>query len=916
MATMPEPPPSPTDVPDDAGTGDIQFPEAAPPSPPPPPDAPEDAGEVKLPEGGADTPAPDVLDVMFAPAAPPDPTKAKTYYDLIKSLNVAIAQLVIYPDRHPRVRQLLEETLALLTGFLAHADQLTFGLTEGKLFIAGELMEEHEPGVLRFIDFFKKLEVDDLTFLPDLTLPELVALVKVMGLKSERIEALGGLRTLLSGDALPHVRLEKVRYERILDGQTIVSASQAEQAAAAVDGAAQPSTEHVKQLQQEVARQRAAQAAKSPFQVLTEYLEGKIDDFPEAFDVKGLVSEMHKNPKRVVALMLQAGRAIQSLQTVVERVGRWLAAWAQTEGFRSRINPSEVMAELGRTMQQEMLNPEVGDLAAQVGLMESLGAMVSHFSDVIKTNLVVAKYHASRKKPAEVAKFVGTVMADETERDRLLPEIAKQLKEAGLSDEELNRLIGKVKETQVGEGTVKISRTELQRLYKLEQQAKQRPAAGAPASAAPVARAEVERIFARLGERPLKTAARPDAKVELTEAEADQLRAKAEKLDWLLDRKEKINLAGLVEAHRTVAQQLDQLNTLVHELSQGVVIVDPRDQVVLMNRAAEDLLGVRMDRMIGRHILERLREEQVVALGRRTPGAGGGEATIRQLDMAQAVPGRQTIKASTAVVEDLQGRTVGMLFVLSDLQKEQELERLKDHFLGRLKQELRAPLTALHDALVLILGGTAGDLTEDQRRLATQAVEHTARLTHHVDTLLDFTKFQRGEVKPQRRPVPLESLMQRVLGVFQPWAQQKQLALQYLPPEQPMTVMADADLCDRLLCALVANAVNFTPEKGRVTMVAEWAKNPAGGAPVAAQVNVRDTGPGITKRDLATIFEPFNAATGAGAGGTGLGLGLALAKSIVQQHGGQIWAESELGAGSVFSFTLPLAADAPVPPKK
>ena len=932
-----EPPPSPppTDLPpsDDADADDVRFPGAAPTPEPASPDAAPSSGDtgLKLPEGNADAPPVDPLFDAPPPAPAPAPeasVEGKTYYDLLRKLNLATTQLAIYPDRHPRVRELLEQTLAMLHGFLAHMEQLTLGLTEGKLFIEEQLMEETEAGVARFIVSFKKLEIDALSFLPEIELHELVALVKVMGLKPERVQAQGGVRTLLPQDAVPHIRMEKARYERVLEGQAIVSADMAAQALQSPDATGQPVTaEQMQQARQEVERQRTATSKKSLFEVLTDYLEGKMDDFPQNFDAKALVTEIQKNPRRMVALMLQVGRTIQSLQTVVERVGRWLATWAQTEGFRARVNPAEVMMELGKTLQQELLNPEAKDLAQQFGSMDSLGAMVSSFSDIIKTNLVVAKYQATRKKPSEFKKFVSSMMADESEKERLLPEIAKQLKEAGLSDDELHKLIEKVKETEVGEGSVKISRAELQRLYHMEEMAKKRltmggsaTSAAASAPSAPTAlppeavmkRSEVERIFAQLGARKSAVLARPDEKIELTEAELSQLRSKAEKLDWLLDRKEKVNLDAFIAAHRTAVQELDQINQLVSDLAQGVLVVDAAEKVVLMNRAAEDLLGVRMGEVIGRHVLERLGEEHVVALGRRAQTASGAVA-IQQLEMAHAQPQRQTLKASTALVEDTHGRPVGMLFVLTDLQKQQELEQMKQQFVGRLKDELRTPLVALHDALILILSGTAGMLTEEQRRLASQAVEHAARLTHNVDALLDFSKVQRGEITLQRRPLPVEPFVQTTLASFESWAKEKSIRLEFVPSPQSLTMLGDATWLDRILSALIANAVNFTPEKGKVTVTVEPAETHT--KTPAVQISVHDTGPGIPEAYSATVFEPFSAATGAGTGGTGMGLGLAVAKGIIEQHGGRIALDSELGVGSKFFFVIPLAPAAPIPPK-
>lgn len=231
-----------------------------------------------------------------------------------------------------------------------------------------------------------------------------------------------------------------------------------------------------------------------------------------------------------------------------------------------------------------------------------------------------------------------------------------------------------------------------------------------------------------------------------------------------------------------------------------------------------------------------------------------------------------------------------------------ETDRLKDEFLANTSHELRTPLNGIIGLADSMLDGAAGDLTEPQRRNLDLIVGSGRRLTSLINDILDFSRLQHKDLELQLQPVDINGVVSIVLNLTSPLVAGKDLKLvNKIPVEFPLA-FADENRLQQILYNLVGNAIKFT-YVGEITLDAQQTGN-------MLAVSVTDTGIGIAPEKQARIFEAFEQADGSVArvyGGTGLGL--SVTRRLVELHGGTIEVQSELGKGSRFTFTLPMAGD-------
>jgi two-component system sensor histidine kinase GlrK len=228
-----------------------------------------------------------------------------------------------------------------------------------------------------------------------------------------------------------------------------------------------------------------------------------------------------------------------------------------------------------------------------------------------------------------------------------------------------------------------------------------------------------------------------------------------------------------------------------------------------------------------------------------------------------------------------------------------ELDRMKADFFSSMSHELRTPLTSIKEGTGLLLDGVGGETTDKQRKLLAILAEESNRLIGVVNSLLDLSKMEAGMMTYDFETTAVEPLIRRAIAEITPLVEAKQITLHSTVETQLPRAKLDAERILQVLRNLIGNAVKFTPKGGEVSVVAR----PLNGK---LEVSVKDSGPGIPADNLKTIFEKFQQGSHNGAKTRqGTGLGLAIASSIISSHGGEIWAESELGRGSRFVFVLP-----------
>jgi two-component system, OmpR family, phosphate regulon sensor histidine kinase PhoR len=336
-----------------------------------------------------------------------------------------------------------------------------------------------------------------------------------------------------------------------------------------------------------------------------------------------------------------------------------------------------------------------------------------------------------------------------------------------------------------------------------------------------------------------------------------------------------------------IGAERDRLATVIRELADAVLIVDPEERVRLANARAHELLGA--ETLLGRRLHEVVRDHEVLDAARRARTEGEVRAVVERSAPARYVH---------VVAQALSGGDV--LIAMQDLSRLRRLESVRRDFVANVSHELRTPISSIKAIVETLEGGAMEDRVAARDFLARMHTEVDG-LSHLVSELLSLSRIESGEDAPRMGSVRPADLVDRAVARLRPLADRAFVSLAVAADADLPPVHADAEKIGQVLINLLHNAIKFTPSGGRVDVSA----TPEDGR---VRFSVRDTGAGLAQEELERVFERFYKGERSRAGG-GTGLGLAIAKHIVQAHGGAIAAESDgPGRGATFGFTLPVAA--------
>jgi PAS domain S-box-containing protein len=371
-------------------------------------------------------------------------------------------------------------------------------------------------------------------------------------------------------------------------------------------------------------------------------------------------------------------------------------------------------------------------------------------------------------------------------------------------------------------------------------------------------------------------------------------------------------LLATIEQHRAALaqQQLlsqaerSRLGALI-EASDAAIMMESGGDVAYVNRAMAELLGRAQRALPGAsvdaaHELLKRRLDEPSDLEPQVAALRHG-ATLRDRVKLNS-PVRATYQRTVAPVRNENGELLGNVLIFRDITTEAESEAAKDEFVSIVSHELRTPLTSIKTSLALLMQGAAGELTDQMREFVTIALRNLERLVRLVEDLLDLSRIESGRIVTKLEPVALSDATQRALESVTGFAEEREVEL-IVPPEDDTLVLADLDRLAQVLVNLLSNAIKFSPPRKPVELT--WRVD---GATVVIEVS--DRGPGIFKEQLEVIFDKFRQLEFSGTRPhEGAGLGLAIARGIVEEFGGDMWAESEPGRGSRFLARLLLAQE-------
>ncbi|HEY8517637.1 MAG TPA: GAF domain-containing sensor histidine kinase [Candidatus Binatia bacterium] len=325
------------------------------------------------------------------------------------------------------------------------------------------------------------------------------------------------------------------------------------------------------------------------------------------------------------------------------------------------------------------------------------------------------------------------------------------------------------------------------------------------------------------------------------------------------------------------------LSAVIASARDAILVTDRDDRVVLLNPAAQAVLGIGEDAR-GKQVTELLADPALRELyATREPG-------VREVTLADG----RVFDCALVDVADV-GRVLGM----HEITALKHLDALKSEFVAHVAHDLRAPLGVIQGNAWLLAG--LPQLGDDDRVVAEEILQAIQRMRSLIDNVLDLGRIEMG-IESEFEPVDLEPVLRSVVSAAEPVGRDKGISLQIeCAPDLPR-INGSAIRLEQAVTNLVNNAVKFTPPGGEVRVRARRADS-------KLVVEVRDTGPGIPPSQQSRLFQKFSR-LGNDRTQEGNGLGLAIVKTLVEAHGGRVFVESQVGKGSVFGFTLPVPESA------
>lgn len=376
-------------------------------------------------------------------------------------------------------------------------------------------------------------------------------------------------------------------------------------------------------------------------------------------------------------------------------------------------------------------------------------------------------------------------------------------------------------------------------------------------------------------------------------------------------RKQAINLASAMtedikmERNEAIAIK-NKDEAILSSIGDGVLVLDTDGRVVLFNKAAERISGFTAD-----EVRDKTYTTAFSFVNDKT-----GEPANQFIDKAlMGVPGRMAastvlkrkdgtslpVADSAAPVHNALGQVTGAVVVFRDVTRERQLERMKDELLSVASHELRTPMGAVRANVAMILDGDYGPVNKELVEPLTDIKASTVRLVELVNDLLSVARLEAGRMKFTLSEFDPQDVIKKEVNNLAPLGKEKNVKIEFQPGESSVIVQADQDKIKQVLNNLIGNALKFT-EQGSITVAAQLQDD-------KVEVTIADTGIGISPQDQKKLFGKFQQITSVQDGKpAGTGLGLYISREMIHKMGGDMLIkQSEVGKGSTFAFTMPIA---------
>src|SRR5262245_5387862 len=333
-----------------------------------------------------------------------------------------------------------------------------------------------------------------------------------------------------------------------------------------------------------------------------------------------------------------------------------------------------------------------------------------------------------------------------------------------------------------------------------------------------------------------------------------------------------------------ITDEKEKIDSILRCMIEGVLVLDPKGQVLVINNQAKSMFHVLEDREVhGVSVLELSRHPEIRNILNEVLKLNfTSESYSKEIELDDA----RWFRINAAPLRNTLGMPLGSIMVFHDITDIKRLETMRADFVANVSHELRTPLPAIRGYVETLLH-MPPDNAEDRRQFLTIIDRNYERLGRLTEDLLTLSDLESGNIQLVLQPLDVRHVIHRVLEVFWDRASKKNISLtQQVAPGLP-SLLGDSDRLQQLFINLVDNAIKYTPPGGAVTLVAK--ASPSNGVTNHIEISVSDTGPGIPEKDLPRLTERFyrvDKARSRDLGGTGLGL--AIVKHIVQAHKGEL----------------------------
>ncbi len=360
-------------------------------------------------------------------------------------------------------------------------------------------------------------------------------------------------------------------------------------------------------------------------------------------------------------------------------------------------------------------------------------------------------------------------------------------------------------------------------------------------------------------------------------------------------------------SYQRIALEKQRDEILLESMSEGIIALDEKGYVGLINNNAIGMLNLKNKEVVGQLV------HKVFALYQadgKEPLTAHDRPEILALRSAKSqsdvfsfqIEGQKPlmlhISASPVIIDH---KTTGAIVILRDVTREREVDRMKTEFISLASHQLRTPLSAIKWFTEMLIAGDAGKLKPEQQEFAQNIYDSSERMIELVSSLLNISRIESGRIIIDPRPTDLKQLIDGIVNDLKAKTEEKQQSLIISVHKELPKINLDPRLIGQVFLNLLTNAIKYTPQGGEISVFVSRKDGQ-----IVAQIT--DNGYGIPKQEQGKVFQKFFRAENAVKVETdGTGLGLYLIKAVIESSGGKIWFESAEGKGTTFWFSLPVS---------